>query len=248
MKNKKLDLPAMPFYVGDWLKAPEIRILPLESRAVWFEMLCIMWQCEPRGYLAINNIAITPQELAFMIGGGTSPEEMHIYLKILEEKKIFSRNKNGIIFSRFMVKLDDISSKRKASGKLGGKQKGSKKEANTLANTEDEYESENEIKNVDEIEDINLEFGELWKRYPRKDGKKRSFISFKRSVKTKENLQDIWKALENYIKLVQGKDPKYIKNGSTWFNQWQDFIDYEDPSNPMSKSYLKSIDELDLKP
>jgi hypothetical protein len=53
--GKKNDLPAMMFYVGDWRKAPEIRALPLDARALWFEMLCLMWEMPRRGYLSING-------------------------------------------------------------------------------------------------------------------------------------------------------------------------------------------------
>jgi len=45
---KKDDLPAMPFYVGDWLKCPEVRALPLDYRALWFDMLCFMWESTER--------------------------------------------------------------------------------------------------------------------------------------------------------------------------------------------------------
>ena len=37
--TKKDDLPAMMFYVGDWLKAPDIQCLDYETKGIWFEML-----------------------------------------------------------------------------------------------------------------------------------------------------------------------------------------------------------------
>ena len=32
---KKDDLPAMMFYVGDWLKAPDIQCLDYETKGIW---------------------------------------------------------------------------------------------------------------------------------------------------------------------------------------------------------------------
>ena len=52
---KKQDLPAWNFYIGDWMKSPEIRALTLPTRMIWFEMLCFMWESTERGYLTING-------------------------------------------------------------------------------------------------------------------------------------------------------------------------------------------------
>ena len=70
-----------------------------------------------------------------------------------------------------------------------------------------------------------LEFEYLWKLYPNKDGKKEALRHYKASVKTEQDRLDIKKALDNYLK--SGKVSNgYVKNGSTWFNNWKDWIDY----------------------
>lgn len=70
-------------------------------------------------------------------------------------------------------------------------------------------------------------FDEVWKRYPNKDGKKASEKHFNTTVKTEEDYAAINKALDNYLNSDKVKKG-FIKNGSTWFNNWQDWIDYED--------------------
>lgn len=68
------------------------------------------------------------------------------------------------------------------------------------------------------------DFDALWKLYPNRQGRKAALRHFAASVKTKKNLEDIQKALTNY--LASGTVRKgYVKNGSTWFNQWEDWID-----------------------
>lgn len=68
-------------------------------------------------------------------------------------------------------------------------------------------------------------FDVLWKRYPNKDGKKAAERHFKSSVKTEKDWIDIQKALVNYLQ----SDPVrngFVKNASTWFNNWQDWINF----------------------
>jgi hypothetical protein len=70
------------------------------------------------------------------------------------------------------------------------------------------------------------DFETVWLLYPKKDGKKEALKHFNASVKTEDNYQDIIKAIDNYINHIKKNkiEPRYIKNGSTFFNNWQDWI------------------------
>lgn len=67
------------------------------------------------------------------------------------------------------------------------------------------------------------DFEAIWAGYPNKDGKKAAFRSFMGSIKTPDDLELIKKALSNYLNSEKVKNG-YIKNGSTWFNNWRDWI------------------------
>lgn len=70
-------------------------------------------------------------------------------------------------------------------------------------------------------------FTEILARYPNRDGSKRAQKSFEASVKTDQDWLDINKALNNYLKsekVAKG----FIKNCSTWFGNWRDFLEVED--------------------
>lgn len=69
------------------------------------------------------------------------------------------------------------------------------------------------------------EFDELWQRYPAKDGKKAACRFFTASVKTAQDWQDINAALDNYLQSERVRNG-YVKNGSTWFNNWRDWVEY----------------------
>ena len=78
-------------------------------------------------------------------------------------------------------------------------------------------------KDKDKDSTTRFDFESLWSKYPNKDGKKVAERHFKASVKNEKDYKDIQTALENYIKsdsVAQG----FIKNGSTWFNNWRDWI------------------------
>jgi len=68
-----------------------------------------------------------------------------------------------------------------------------------------------------------FDFQSLWLKYPNRVGKAAAERHFKVSVKTGQDWKDINTALENYLKSQRVKKG-YIQNGSTWFNNWRDWI------------------------
>ena len=71
-------------------------------------------------------------------------------------------------------------------------------------------------------------FESLWKKYPNKDGKKAALRHFLSSVKTYDDLNNISKALNCYLSHLRQPSNawKKPKNGSTWFNNWKDWVTY----------------------
>lgn len=66
-------------------------------------------------------------------------------------------------------------------------------------------------------------FDQLWDAYPKKDGKKAAQRHYLATVKTDADMDRINVALGAYLEHVKDTAPKFIKNGSTWFNNWQDW-------------------------
>lgn len=76
---------------------------------------------------------------------------------------------------------------------------------------------------------INVEFEELWRKYPKKQGKKEAFSHYK-ATRKKASFEEIEKGLNNYLMYIKSNniEQRYIKNGSTWFNgHYED--EYETP-------------------
>ena len=76
------------------------------------------------------------------------------------------------------------------------------------------------------LNEQSFDFDSLWKRYPKPLGKKQAEKHFRASVKTEEDFANINKALNNYCKTenVVKCNTQFIQHGSTWFNNWQDWI------------------------
>jgi hypothetical protein len=83
--------------------------------------------------------------------------------------------------------------------------------------------------------ELENEFELLWKRYPRKQGKRKALKAFINARKENVAYETIEKGLKMYCMYVKRNNfsQKYIKHGSTWFNNhsWQDTYDLnETPS------------------
>lgn len=70
------------------------------------------------------------------------------------------------------------------------------------------------------------EFEFIWNDYPRKQGKSKALKSYIKARKNGTSKEQILEGLVNYLKYIKIEkiDSKYIKQGSTWFNQecWKD--------------------------
>ena len=91
----------------------------------------------------------------------------------------------------------------------------------------------NELTRVNSKENIKRnsepdEFEELWKLYPRKEGKKDAYKAYKKAIKEGTTNEQIRQGIENYKAWLKAKnETTYIKQGSTFFNgeHWNDEFD-----------------------
>ena len=71
---------------------------------------------------------------------------------------------------------------------------------------------------------LSEEFEELWKLYPKKQGKQSAYKAYEKARKEGVTYEEVKNGIKAYTEFVKGKDPQYIKMGSSFFNQraWQD--------------------------
>ena len=222
------------FYPGDWRKDPAVQSLDYESRGVWFELICIMWECPERGRLLLENRAMTTTEISHILGLSVGKTE-EVLTNLLSKGVAKKDPETGVIYCKRITDEQHIKKVRAIAGSIGG----SKKQANIKQSTESEYvnENDNESENDKEVESW---FEGLWVLYPNKDGRKDALKYFKSTVSNSNDLANCKKALENYLKSDRVKNG-YVKNGSTWFNNWKDWVDYTDPPKGANDGKNKGI-------
>lgn len=113
-----MKLPALMFYTTDWLEEPGLKLSSLAARGLWIDMLCIMSAAQPRGYLKVNDKPLTEAQLAMLVRADVS--EVTRLLKELDAQSVFSRNAQGVIYSRRIVRDEKIRQQNSRNGKRGG--------------------------------------------------------------------------------------------------------------------------------
>ena len=116
-----MSAPWMKFYPSDWRADPALRMCSIGARGLWMEMLCIMHEADPYGSLRINGKPVSDRQMAGL--AGASPAEVDPWLVELEEAGVFSRDDDGAIVSRRMMRDKAKAEADKDNGRRGGNPK-----------------------------------------------------------------------------------------------------------------------------
>ena len=121
--------PSFQFYPGDWLNDIALRLCSIGARGLWIDILCLMHQGHPYGYLKIKDKILDEEDVATITR--INFEEMKSYLLELEENGVLGRDSDRCIFSKRMVKdeikRNSISFVRSEVGKAGIKKRWNQK-------------------------------------------------------------------------------------------------------------------------
>ena len=109
--------PSFQFYPADWRRDAALQSCSVSARGLWIELMCVMHDCEPYGVLAVNGRAMSPAQLARLVG-----EHEKVIVRLLaelEDAGVCSRDEEGRLFSRRMVKDEGVREARAAGGHAG---------------------------------------------------------------------------------------------------------------------------------
>lgn len=112
-------LPAMLFFVQDWLSDERLNCTSLAAQGLWMKMLCFMWKSSPRGYLQLADKPI-PEEMLYRMCGVDSIEGAKL-LSELRVAGVFSTTEAGVIYSRRLTRDQHIREVRSRAGSQGAK-------------------------------------------------------------------------------------------------------------------------------
>lgn len=213
--------PAVQWYFGDWRRDTALQSCSLAARGLWFEMLCLMHDGNPRGYLRVGENPITPRQLSRMVGPHET-ERVESLLEELERAGVFSRaGEDQAIFNRRMARQAELSLVRSAAGAKGGRvaqanQRAKSKQTSAEADAEAEREFE--------------QLWDVWLKKRSKGQARKTFLQLR--------ARGLLPPIERLIALTRSrqKDPAWARPGpdgeprqyqphlSTWLNDegWAD--------------------------
>jgi len=110
--------PSFQFYPGDWLRDTALRTCSIGARGLWIDMICLMHEGNPYGYLKVGNKVILPDNLCRIVGA--TLDEVEGWLSELSDAGVCSKDESGCIYCRRMVRDEEVRRRRAAGGKLGG--------------------------------------------------------------------------------------------------------------------------------
>jgi hypothetical protein len=242
ISTKEDGRPGFYWYPKDWMGAADVGLCSYAARGLWMELLNLMFLSPKRGYLLLPNNNKPDNKMITKLCRGDSVEETEKLLKELEQNNVYSKTEDGCIYCRVMKdrseKEEQIKQARAEAGKVGMSKRWHNKSITRKNNktiTKDFPPASPRAENAKEKESICFDvvnaFEDIWETYPKTLGKKKALKHFISSVKSEVDFENIKTALANYKASIIGKEVQYIQHGSTWFNNWRDWIDYKPEQN-----------------
>jgi hypothetical protein len=99
--------PWFKFHTQDWRADPALRMCSPAARGLWADMLSLMHEAEPYGFLLVGGVAPSSKKLATLLS--IDADLIGTLIGDLEENGVFSRDAEGVIYSRRMVRDAEIA-------------------------------------------------------------------------------------------------------------------------------------------
>lgn len=199
--------PAFLFYPGDWNGGTIL--FSRHEKGAYIDLLMAQF----------HNWALSISDIGFVLKAD---------FPLWEEKlktKFAGVDEDGRFFN---VKLREEQIKRRSYSESRRENKSHDKHmtSHMTHHMTQHMENENEDKDINKntTPEYKPDFEAAWKLYPKRTDHKEALRHFKASVKTKKEFDDLLKAIANYKqsrRFLNG----YIKDGSTFFNNWKDWVE-----------------------
>lgn len=110
--------PWLKFYTADWRADPRLKMCSIAARGLWIEMICLMHEATPYGHLLVAGRSPTDAQLAVLVGA--PPDDIAALLGELESAGVFSRTREGVIYSRKLTRMAKKAATARNNGRKGG--------------------------------------------------------------------------------------------------------------------------------
>ena len=110
--------PWMKFYPADWRSDVALRSCSPGARGIWIDLIGLMHEAEPYGYLLINGVKPSVSALSGLLN--VHHKTLIAALKELSEHGVYSLDSEGVIYSRRMVRDREKAIEDQENGRKGG--------------------------------------------------------------------------------------------------------------------------------
>ena len=110
--------PWLKFYTTDWRSDPRLKMCSLAARGLWIDLICLMHEASPYGHLLVNGRCPTDAQVAVLVGA--PPDQIAAMLGELEAAGVFSRTRDGTIYSRKLTRMAKKAATARNNGRKGG--------------------------------------------------------------------------------------------------------------------------------
>ena len=110
--------PSFQFYPSDWLRDTALRSCSTGARGLWMDMICFMHEGSPYGHLKVGSKVIHASNLSRMVG--EDAEVVHGWLDELAAAGVYETTDEGVIYSKRMIRDENLRQIRAAGGSKGG--------------------------------------------------------------------------------------------------------------------------------
>jgi hypothetical protein len=110
--------PSFQFYPSDWLRDTALRSCSTGARGLWMDMICFMHEGSPYGHLKVGDKVILAFNLSRMVG--ETLEVVEGWLDELSTAGVYETTDEGVIYSKRMIRDENLRQIRAAGGSKGG--------------------------------------------------------------------------------------------------------------------------------
>lgn len=259
-----MKLPAIQWYPGDWLRDPGVQALSYEDQGIWFAILMRMWEGEERGKLTLNGAAMPVEALARLLG--LDNQKVNQTLTTLSTYGVTSVEPNtGIIFSRRMVRDEQLRNIRVECGKKGGNPRLVNQKSNQSLTTgvkqipTPSSSSSSSIQTHTEPSAVPASvkakgpwrnshqaawFDDWWKVVWAKVGKGGAEKAFAKAATNLLVAEEIIAATKKQLPRILEREPQYRPHPATWLNDKR-WLDEPEPSVNGARQQQSSLPDFD---
>lgn len=106
------------FFWSDWESDPNLKLCSLAAQGLWMRILCICATSDVPGHMVLAGKPVTNEDLAAIVGKPL--REVNKLMTELADRAVFSRDSDGVVFSRRMKRDAARSQSARERGKQGG--------------------------------------------------------------------------------------------------------------------------------